>query len=43
MGLDAARRYAEELVAEALAQLQAFDERAEHLRSLARFVTARSH
>ncbi len=43
MGLDAARRYAEELVAEALAQLQAFDERAEHLRSLARFVTNRSH
>ena len=43
MGLDAARRYAEELVAEALAQLQAFDERAEHLRSLARFVTNRSN
>ena len=43
MGLDAARRYAEELVQEALAQLQTFDHRAEHLRSLARFVTNRSH
>ena len=43
MGPDAARRYAEELVQEALAQLQAFDHRAEHLRSLARFVTNRSH
>lgn len=43
MGLDAAHRYAEELVQEALAQLQTFDHRAEHLRSLARFVTNRSH
>lgn len=43
MGLAAARRYAEQLVDEALAQLDTFDRRADRLRQLAQFVVARKH
>ena len=43
LGLAAARAYAETLVAEAIAALAAFDHRADHLRALAKFVTARKH
>ena len=43
LGLAAARAYAETLVAEAIAALAAFDARADYLRALAEFVTARKH
>ncbi|STZ77155.1 polyprenyl synthetase family protein [Bergeriella denitrificans] len=43
MGLNEARAYAEALVAEAVALLQPFGEKATHLRQLAEFVTARKH
>lgn len=43
LGLAPARAYAETLVAEAIAALAAFDDRADHLRALAKFVTARKH
>ncbi|MCP2041809.1 farnesyl diphosphate synthase [Neisseria sp. HSC-16F19] len=43
LGLDAARSYAETLVAEAQAALDIFDRRADALRHLAAFVTARKH
>ncbi|EIC12738.1 polyprenyl synthetase family protein [Kingella kingae] len=41
MGLQAARAYAEQLVAQAIDALQTFDTRADHLRTLAQFVVAR--
>ena len=43
MGLPQARAYAEALVAEAVAALAPFGEKAAHLRGLAEFVTARKH
>ena len=43
MGLQAARKYAEQLVREAVAELAAFDERAQYLRQLAEYVIARNH
>lgn len=43
MGLPQARSYAETLVAEAVAALAPFGEKAAHLRGLAEFVTARKH
>ena len=43
MGLAAARRYAESLTAEAAAALEPFGKRAERLRQLAQFVTARKN
>ena len=43
MGLTAARRYAESLTAEAEAALEPFGKRAERLRQLAQFVTARKN
>ena len=43
MGLPQARAYAETLVAEAVAALAPFGEKAAHLRGLAEFVTARKH
>ncbi|QEY23867.1 polyprenyl synthetase family protein [Neisseria animalis] len=43
MGLSEARVYAEELIAEAVALLQPFGEKAAHLRQLAEFVTARKN
>ena len=43
MGLQAARKYAEQLVREAVAELTAFDERAPYLRQLAEYVVARNH
>lgn len=43
MGLQAARTYAERLIAEAVAALTNFDARADHLRSLAQFVVQRTH
>lgn len=43
MGLEAARAYAETLVAEAVTQLQPFGEKAAHLRQLAEFVVVRKH
>ncbi|PJO77204.1 geranyl transferase [Neisseria brasiliensis] len=43
MGLTEARAYAEKLVAEAVALLQPFGDKAAHLRQLAEFVTARKH
>ncbi|MCP1772504.1 farnesyl diphosphate synthase [Neisseria perflava] len=43
MGLEAARAYAETLVADAVALLQPFGEKAAHLRGLAEFVTARKN
>ncbi|MDK4624831.1 polyprenyl synthetase family protein [Kingella kingae] len=41
MGLQAARAYAEQLVAQAIDALQTFDTCADHLRALAQFVVAR--
>ena len=43
MGLAEARRYAETLVADAVALLSPFGDKACHLRQLAEFVTARKH
>ncbi len=43
MGLQAARKYAEQLVREAVAELTVFDERAQYLRQLAEYVVARNH
>ena len=43
MGLQAARKYAEQLVREAVAELAVFDERAQYLRQLAEYVVARNH
>ena len=43
MGLQAARKYAEQLVREAVAELAVFDERAQYLRQLAEYVIARNH
>ena len=43
MGLTEARAYAEKLVAEAVALLQPFSDKAAHLRQLAEFVTARKN
>ena len=43
MGLPQARAYAEALVAEAVAALAPFGEKAAHLRGLAEFVTERKH
>ena len=43
MGLHPARAYAEQLIAEAIAQLTPFGEQAKYLRLLAEFVTARTH
>ncbi|MCP1660853.1 farnesyl diphosphate synthase [Neisseria perflava] len=43
MGLEAARAYAETLVADAVALLQLFGDKAAHLRGLAEFVTARKN
>ncbi|MDO5070641.1 MAG: polyprenyl synthetase family protein [Neisseria zoodegmatis] len=43
MGLAEARRYAETLVAEAVGIIDAFGEKAEHLRMLAQFVVARKN
>ncbi len=43
MGLEPARRYAEDLVAEAVALLAPFGEKAGYLQALAEFVTARKH
>lgn len=43
LGLDNARRYAETLVAAAIADLAAFDDRADVLRGLARFVVDRGY
>ena len=43
MGLNEARAYAETLVAEAVALLEPFGDKAAHLRQLAEFVTARKH
>lgn len=43
MGLVQARRYAEQLIEEAVALLEPFGERAGHLRRLAEFVTARKN
>ncbi|HMY41113.1 MAG TPA: polyprenyl synthetase family protein, partial [Marinagarivorans sp.] len=41
LGLDAARQHAKTLVDEALSSIEAFDERAEPLRALARYIIAR--
>lgn len=43
LGLDNARHYAEELVAQAIEALRPFDERADNLRNLAQFVVARHY
>ena len=43
MGLQAARKYAEQLVREAVDELAVFDERAQYLRQLAEYVVARNH
>ena len=43
MGLQAARKYAEQLVREAVAELAVFDDRAQYLRQLAEYVVARNH
>lgn len=43
MGLQAARKYAEQLVREAEDELAVFDERAQYLRQLAEYVVARNH
>ncbi len=43
MGLQPARAYAEQLTADAVAELNTFGEHATHLRLLAQFVTARKH
>jgi len=43
LGLDAAKAYAGELRDQALAALAAFDQRADALRELARYIVARSH
>ncbi|XXQ68099.1 polyprenyl synthetase family protein [Neisseriaceae bacterium B1] len=43
LGLAAAREYAQELVAQAIAALEPFGDKAERLRALAAFVTARKH
>ncbi|ASK27374.1 polyprenyl synthetase family protein [Neisseria chenwenguii] len=43
MGLAEARAYAETLVADAVAQIEPFGEKAAHLRQLAEFVTARKN
>ncbi|WP_107726845.1 polyprenyl synthetase family protein [Neisseria weaveri] len=43
MGLDQARSYAEQLIAEATTYLESFGEKAVHLRLLAEFVTARKN
>lgn len=43
MGLQPARAYAEQLVADAVAELSTFGEHATHLRQLAQFVTARKN
>lgn len=43
LGLAAARGYAEQLIDEALAALQTFDARADHLRALAAFVVQRAY
>ncbi|MDF7675189.1 polyprenyl synthetase family protein [Neisseriaceae bacterium ESL0693] len=43
MGLAAARQYAETLIHEALAFLDHFDDRADHLRALAQFTIRRNH
>ncbi|EGC16937.1 Farnesyl diphosphate synthase [Kingella denitrificans] len=43
MGLQAARKYAEQLVREAVTELAVFDERAQYLRQLAEYVVARNH
>ena len=43
MGAEEARHYAEQLIAEAIAQLALFGDQAQPLRQLAEFVTARKH
>lgn len=43
MGLQAARKYAEQLVCEAVDELAVFDERAQYLRQLSEYVVARNH
>lgn len=43
MGAEEARHYAEQLIAEAIAQLAPFGDQAQPLRQLAEFVTARKH
>mgnify|MGYP002744009722 FL=1 len=43
MGLQAAREYAEQLVREAVAELDVFDERAQYLRQLAEYVVVRNY
>lgn len=43
MGLTKARQYAETLIQQAIDALNQFDQRADHLRALAQYVTARNH